>query len=140
MAQSVHAVGILYENPDGEILVLRRSANAPEPGTWGTVGGKVDPGEEADQAAARESAEEIGYAPPLASLEHVRNFHWDRDDLDLAFDVFRAAWPESTTITLEAKTFEDYMWAKPDDLYARPDLMKGLYPILEAVYGVSPQV
>ena len=42
MANQVHAVGTIFENNKGEILVLRRHKDDPEGNTWGLVGGKID--------------------------------------------------------------------------------------------------
>jgi len=59
--KQVHAVGVLFEDIDGEILILKRHENSPEGNTWGLVGGKIDNGEDGRTAAIRESEEEIGY-------------------------------------------------------------------------------
>lgn len=42
-------------------LVVLRSKDVNEPGTWGTIGGMVDRGEKIKDAAAREFVEETGY-------------------------------------------------------------------------------
>lgn len=58
------AAGTLYVAPDGEVLMLRRSAGEENyPGHWALPGGKADDGETAEQAARRESAEEMGSSP-----------------------------------------------------------------------------
>ena len=58
------AAGTLYVAPDGEVLMLRRSAKEENyAGHWALPGGKADDGETAEQAARRESAEEMGSAP-----------------------------------------------------------------------------
>jgi len=46
------------------MLLVRRSSWVHEPGTWGIPGGKIDPGEDAWQAARREVIEELGAPPP----------------------------------------------------------------------------
>jgi 8-oxo-dGTP pyrophosphatase MutT (NUDIX family) len=57
MAKKTHAVGVIFEDLDGKILVLRRHIDDPEGGTWGLVGGKLDGGEDAISAAMREVEE-----------------------------------------------------------------------------------
>ncbi|QRE00513.1 adenosine (5')-pentaphospho-(5'')-adenosine pyrophosphohydrolase [Burkholderia phage BCSR129] len=66
------AAGILYLN-DGKILLIRRSAGAGDwPGHWALPGGGIDDGETPEQAAVRESEEEVSRRPS-APLVHL----WD---------------------------------------------------------------
>jgi len=53
------AVGVLRA-PDGRVLLAERRAGKDAAGFWEVPGGKVDPGESAAQAAARELLEEVG--------------------------------------------------------------------------------
>jgi ADP-ribose pyrophosphatase YjhB (NUDIX family) len=52
---------------DGRILLVKRR-KAPEAGCWSLVGGKVEFLERAEEAALRETAEEIGVAVTLGPL------------------------------------------------------------------------
>ena len=54
------SAGIFVENVFGEILAFRRQKNVSDNNVYGFVGGKVDPGETAVQAAIREAFEEAG--------------------------------------------------------------------------------
>ena len=54
------SAGIFVENAFGEILAFRRQKNVSDNNVYGFVGGKVDPGETAVQAAIREAFEEAG--------------------------------------------------------------------------------
>jgi mutator protein MutT len=132
MARQVHAVGVIFENENGEILVLRRHPRDPEGTTWGLVGGKVDPGEDKTQTAARETQEEIGHAIDPSQLRFLKTYHWDRADLDITFEVFTLkTLAKDVTLELDQNESTEHMWAHPRDLQKRPDLMRGLYPILE---------
>lgn len=56
-----HAAGILFVAPDGEVLLLRRSAGEENfPGHWSLPGGGVDEGESPEEGALREAREEMG--------------------------------------------------------------------------------
>lgn len=55
------AGAVLLAKDTGRLLVLRRSANVEEPGTWGTAGGAIDSREDPEKAARREIREELGY-------------------------------------------------------------------------------
>lgn len=76
-AQGPHvAAGILYRCGDS-VLLLLRSANAGDfPLHWGFPGGGIEEGETAEQAALRESQEEIGQAPtdPLCVIDYDDGF------------------------------------------------------------------
>ncbi len=65
----------VVQAPDGRVLMAERTATQISPGFWELPGGKIDPGETAPQAAARELAEEIGITAlslrPLISYRHA---------------------------------------------------------------------
>ncbi|MDT0631124.1 NUDIX domain-containing protein [Rubrivirga sp. S365] len=95
-AVSAHAVDVYpYRHPPSaaggaEWLVLRRAAGRPDAGAWRMVGGKVEPGEAAWQAALRELAEETGWRPGAGLVEawalpSVNAFYeWAEDRVVLA--------------------------------------------------------
>lgn len=58
--QMLISAGIFVENEVGEILAFHRQKNVSDNNVYGFVGGKVDPGETAIQAAIREAFEEAG--------------------------------------------------------------------------------
>ena len=61
-------VAAALERPDGCVLMQRRPAGKAHAGLWEFPGGKVDAGEAADAALARELAEELGIAVATADL------------------------------------------------------------------------
>ena len=70
------AAGILYRSGDS-VLLLLRSANAGDFSLhWGFPGGGIEEGETPEQAAMRESQEEIGQAPtdPLCVIDYDNGF------------------------------------------------------------------
>lgn len=73
----VHAVARVHvRDRQGRILLQLRAASKDiEPGQWDTsVAGHLLPGEEAEAAARREMAEELGVAP--GNLEFLHRFLW----------------------------------------------------------------
>src|SRR5712664_3447169 len=61
------AAGIVFVAPDGDILLMRRAGQAGVDnfvGHWSLPGGKGEPGETPEEAARRESAEELGNMAP----------------------------------------------------------------------------
>ncbi len=71
---SIRQVGrVLIRNRAGEVFLLRgRDPGEPDrPAYWFTPGGKIDPGETAQEAAARELQEEVGITIEPAALGEV---------------------------------------------------------------------
>lgn len=68
-----------------EFLLVRRAPDVPYAGTWRMIGGKIEDGEAAWEAAQRELAEETGLAPlRLWTLPSVNHFYeWEQDQLHL---------------------------------------------------------
>jgi 8-oxo-dGTP pyrophosphatase MutT (NUDIX family) len=127
MAEKVHAVGVVFENEQGQILVLRRHPRDPEGATWGLVGGRVEASETREITAVRETQEEIGHTIDPSRLEFLKTYRWDREDLNITFEVFR--FPTSSdamALELEQNESTGYMWIEPHKLYTRKDLMIGL--------------
>ena len=134
MSTKIYASGVIFED-DGEILVLRRHAKGREGDTWGLVGGNIEPGEDKLDAAIREVDEEIGHNIRPSELEFLKTYRWDRDDFDITFEVFKyKIHRNEVNIDLDTDENVDHMWAQPKDLITQPDLMRGLYPILEDEY------
>lgn len=58
------ASSVLLQNSEGKVLILKRGAAAPwMPNKWGLPGGKIKSGETPEQAAFRETQEEISAIP-----------------------------------------------------------------------------
>ena len=56
------AAGILFVNPDKEVLLMRRAGGSEDHrGQWAFPAGKIEDGETPEQAARRETQEEAGY-------------------------------------------------------------------------------
>jgi 8-oxo-dGTP diphosphatase len=67
------AAAVVYDDA-GRVLLAQRSARQVSPGFWELPGGKIEPGESAAEAAARELYEEVGIRAtalaPWVSYEH----------------------------------------------------------------------
>lgn len=137
MKKNIKAVGVVFEDENGNILVLRRHSASREGNTWGLVGGNIDEGENSIQAAVRETSEEIAHTINQNDLQFVKSYHWKHEDAYIVFDVFIYKIKQNkVAITLDEDEITEHSWATPETLYARDDLMKGLYPILKDHYKV----
>lgn len=62
-AVKLRGAGIAYVDPNGRALFLKRGADGDHAGEWCFPGGGIEAGETAEDAAVRESREEIGANP-----------------------------------------------------------------------------
>lgn len=67
------AAGLLLVH-DGRYLLTLRSEYVHQPGVWSLPGGAIEPGETPEDAAARETLEELGGVPSY----DVRRLHVER--------------------------------------------------------------
>lgn len=100
----------------GRVLLVRRG-RAPERGSWSIPGGRVEPGETLEQAAARETFEETGLhvqvGRQLWALQVPTDDGRVYDIHDFAAVVLDG--------TLEpGDDADDVRWVRPDDLEALP--------------------
>lgn len=133
----VNAVGIIFESLDGRILTLLRSdkkSKVEERGTWGLVGGKIEPNELPSAAAIRETKEEINYDLNVLNLDYLKHFNWDRKDIIIDFHVFRTYVDKSFIPEISNGEHLTYEWNYPGDSYKKENLMKGLYDIIDKIY------
>ena len=106
------AVGVVRDG-SGRILAARRAASAHQGGLWEFPGGKVEPGETAEDALRRELREELSIAvetaSPLLKIAH------DYGDRRVLLDVWRV-----DAFQGEARGMENQplRWVAPDELAA----------------------
>lgn len=103
---AANAAGIMYLAGD-RVLLLKRLQDAPNGGTWSFPAGKVEEGETAEQAAIRESDEEISHKPD-GELRLLQE--------DGGFSLFLSKCDQF--IPLLDEESDGYVWAGPDDLPA----------------------
>ena len=115
---------------DGEILLIEKKRGLGA-GKVNGPGGRIEKGEAAEQAAIRETQEEVGITPTGVQWAGELRFQF-RDGYSLHCTVYRASgWEGELMETVEAKPFwvrtdqipYDRMWA--DDEQWMPRLLAG---------------
>jgi hypothetical protein len=58
--------------------------------------------------------------------------------MNLTFEAFvLSSLSDDVTLEVDQNEHTEHLWSLPEELHKRPDLMTGLYPILEDVYKVN---
>jgi len=100
----VSSAGILLENENGELLIVK--ANYKD--YWTLPGGVIDAGEMPLQAAIREVREEVGVSVDPAAL----SFGWiasRRGPVEFTYQfVFKALLPRDSTVVLQESEIDEY--------------------------------
>ncbi len=86
------AAGTVVVDADRGVLLLWRHRFITDSWGWEVPAGRIDEGETAEQAAARECEEEAGWRP--GPLEHLVSYHPNNGQSDLTFELF---WARSAT-------------------------------------------
>jgi 8-oxo-dGTP diphosphatase len=109
----VVAALILRGNGTGmEVLICQRKADQPMSLKWEFPGGKIESGESAERALARELDEELGIAAVIGSrVARVRHKYRNGGTIDLQFFAVREFQGE-----MENRIFNDVRWAALTEL------------------------
>jgi len=134
MTNIIHAVGIIFENIQGQILVLKRHPSQPGGNLWGLVGGQVVDGKTVPQTAQEKSLTEIGFKLDPTRLLFINDYEWYQSDTNIVFDVYKYCLDNnSPQITLDPIASTEYLWDTPENLLQKTDLIPDLYLILQDV-------
>ena len=129
------AVAVL-QRPDGSVLLAQRLPGTPYPGYWEFPGGKLEPGETAREALARELDEELGIKIVDASPWLVQRYDYPHANVELNF--FRVfAWHGEP----QSRIGQAIAWQMPGAFEVAP-LLPANAPILRSlslpsIYGIS---
>ena len=82
---AVEVAAAVIQRADGAFLLARRPAGKPYAGYWEFPGGKIEPGEPAQAALARELQEELGIDPRTAFPWITREFTYPHAAVRLSF-------------------------------------------------------
>ena len=123
------AAGILRD-PEGRVLIAERLGGGPFHGMWEFPGGKIVANESAEQALARELAEELGIQ--LRSTTHFMHLEHDYPDRSVSIDFFLvSAWVNEP----EGLEGQQLRWVDAGRL-AEQDLLPADKPVIEALRGL----
>ncbi|MBF9072230.1 NUDIX domain-containing protein [Streptacidiphilus fuscans] len=113
----VPSVNVIVCDPDGRILLIRRTDN----GNWAVPGGAIDLGESAPEAAVRETREETGVECEITGLSGVYTdprhvIHYtSNDEVRQEFSLVFTARPVGGH-TRPSPESSEVRWVAPQDL------------------------
>ncbi len=79
-------VGILFSKNNTQILITKRRKNQFMPDYWELPGGKIEKGEDEEDALARELQEELGIDTLRINLKHVMTHHYKNNTVNLSIN------------------------------------------------------
>lgn len=134
--QRIEVAAAVLLRDDGRFLLAQRPTGKPYAGYWEFPGGKVEDGESAQCALARELHEELAIDVERAYPWITRDYDYEHAAVRLRF--FRVlAWHG----TLHGREAQDFAWQSAQELTVSP-LLPANGPVLRAlalpkVYGIS---
>ena len=120
-----------------ELLLLKRR---PERGSfWQIITGRVEPGEGAQAAAAREVAEETGRQLAVHSLDYVHSFALGDDSPPSIYEetAFAARWPDGAAVRIDPAEHVEFAWCSPEEAMHRLPYAGLKVAVRRAVEGLS---
>ena len=123
MRQPTQFALVLFQLPDGKVVLQRRTDNARYgAGKLGIFGGGIEPGETPESCIAREIKEETNLNPESLDIRLIKDFIIPAGqdyDKDRHFFLYSALVPNADFEVYEGKGAEDFTIA---DLSSREDL------------------
>ena len=122
-----HAASVVPINDAGQILLIDHYRFQTDTRGWECPAGKVDDGETAEQAAARELMEETGHR--AASLKSLGHFHPSNGSSNQVFHVFVARGVTRVGEVQDTNETLGMRWFSPQEmreLIARNEILDGL--------------
>lgn len=117
----LHATALLVEDAHDRVLFIRRSAASRRfAGWWEFPGGKIDPGEDAATAAAREAREETGLDVPAPDPARGETIPTAGGEVAYTFFAVRA--PAEAGVRLSGEHAE-HAWLRPTEVRAEAHIM-----------------
>ena len=109
----LYVVAAILVRPDGRFLIARKISGKPMAGLWEFPGGKINEGEQAEQAISREIQEELSLE--ITTCRLFCTYSYQKTDRTLHFTFFTCKFKEKEV----ALTDHDAIaWITPGELIA----------------------
>jgi 8-oxo-dGTP diphosphatase len=109
--KKVRVVAGLMMNHKGQVLITQRQPKAFMPLKWEFPGGKVEPGEDDQQALKRELKEELGVDVKVGN--HFMGLEHEYDEFVIDFHVYHCSLTQGS---IQAVGVYNFRWVQPYEL------------------------
>jgi 8-oxo-dGTP pyrophosphatase MutT (NUDIX family) len=120
--------GLFAFSEDGELLLLQRHSEDLGGGQWGTPGGRLEDGEDAETAVLREVDEETGIKSIEVKRLGVHKIKMPHGAVNMT--SFIATIPRNIPIKIDPVEHHAYAWFKPEGLLDEDNILWGIPSIL----------
>jgi len=130
----LEVVGCFLEYGE-KILLLHRQENKSQGNTWGVPGGKIEKGEDAIDAAVRETVEETGFMTSKTAIEYLSKVFIKYPAYDYIYHMIRykiAGHPSEVRINFNEH--KGFTWVTPKDAL-NMELMLDEDPCIRLIYA-----
>lgn len=117
---------------DGKFVIVLRHPHKPTGNTWGLPAGKIEPGENQDDAALRELFEETGYRATPDELQHLGDFEFG-DTNPYIFATYEVKLDTAHDVHLEESAHAEYAWVTPEECNTLDNLVPDFHELLRVV-------
>ena len=135
----VTVVGAILEDEQGRTLLAQRPANKSMPFLWEFPGGKVEAGENPEDALVRELCEEIGITVSPQNLKPLTFVSLAYPDFHIILLCYLCLKWTGTPLAREGQGGVE--WVRPEDLgkYSMREANYSLVPLLQSRAGIGVQ-
>jgi 8-oxo-dGTP diphosphatase len=124
----IHIASLFAFNEDGELLLLQRHSEDLGGGQWGTPGGRLDKGEDAETAVLREIDEETGIKAIKVKRLGIHEIRMPHGAVHMT--SFTATIPRNTPITIDPAEHHAHAWFSVEGLLDEDNILWGIPSVL----------
>lgn len=129
----MRVVGCFLKYNDRFVL-LYRNAHKPDGNTWGLPSGKVEPGENDEDAMIRELEEETGYAAHSDELKILGEYDFvSTSSIPYTYVTYELVLKNNVNIRLDYKAHSESKWVTVDEADEMSTLIHGLHELFRMV-------
>ncbi len=119
-----------------KFLLLLRNDDKSEGNKWGVPGGKIDAGETALAAVAREVREETGIALEENAYEHFKTAYVRYPDYDFVFNMYKTKLDEEPSLVVSSAEHKEAAWVTAEEAL-QMNLVMGNEVLVREFFGLG---
>jgi mutator protein MutT len=125
---------VLFINPDGQVLIMKRSANDDGAGLWDLPGGSVESGETVLEGAKREGVEETGIE--AQGLNFIDHYTFELEEKDCNCFIFYTQTDKTPVLNDEHDEYRWVSYKDAVDLLWNDNMKQAVTKLFETIFPV----